>query len=280
MNASMLRLRTSGGTGNTSARDRYRVGLRAFTLVELLVVVTVIVMLLAVLLPALRQAGIVARRVRCQANLRQLALAWNMYLDGNDGRFYQAVNANLNYGGWRGMVGWWPRPLNAYVGFSDPNDVTETTSQIYHCPGDRGGVPGFAARIKVYRYLGASYQTNVFLIGQDACGAFSEQTQSLDAEISRRLKGLTTDRVDNPSRLLLMGDYGWLNQWRPKPPASEEWKELAEWHGRSECHNVTFLDGHCEFLQVRKGHYVADGYTVVPFAELYGLGREVQETMD
>ena len=51
---------------------------KGFTLIELLVVVAVIAVLLAVLMPALGQARALAKRVRCGANLKQLALAWKM----------------------------------------------------------------------------------------------------------------------------------------------------------------------------------------------------------
>jgi prepilin-type N-terminal cleavage/methylation domain-containing protein/prepilin-type processing-associated H-X9-DG protein len=255
---------------------RYRAGEHGgFTLIELLVVIAVIALLLAILIPALRKAQEMARRAVCQGNLRQIALAWNIYLDDNEGYFYQGVNANVDYGGWKGVKGWSPRPLNSCLNLG-PELETEHEAKVFCCPADRGGVPGYALRQKVYLFLGTSYQTNIFLIGQDKCDPFSTETSELDGEISKRLKEVNRNRVYNPSRLLLIGDYGWVNQWKPRPHPREEWKELAEWHGRADCHNMAFLDGHAAFLNIHKGSYVTDKYSVLPFKDLYELAYEVQ----
>jgi prepilin-type N-terminal cleavage/methylation domain-containing protein len=266
---------TPGGSvtcGDSIARHRL-----GFTLLELLAVLAIVSFLVAILLPVHHLARKNARLLSCGSNLKQLALAWGIYLDDHEGRFYQGINANVNYGGWMGIRGWWPRPLNRYLGFTDSNDVGERNARVFCCPSDRGGIPGAFLRERAYRVLGTSYQTNIFLIGQDSCGAFSEHTQELDLAIAARLPDLRRSRVTaNPSRLLLMGDYGWINQWKPLPHPYPEWKELAEWHGKADGHSMAFLDGHVGYTTIRKGYYVTSSYCVLPFAELFSLAMEVQ----
>ena len=54
---------------------------KAFTLIELLVVISVLVLLMALLLPALHQARDQARVVVCQSNLRQSGIYFAVYTE-------------------------------------------------------------------------------------------------------------------------------------------------------------------------------------------------------
>lgn len=71
-------------------RDR-----RAFTLVELLVVIGIIAMLISILLPALRKAREGANAVKCQSNLRQFMLAFTYFSLENKGRL-PGVSASVD----------------------------------------------------------------------------------------------------------------------------------------------------------------------------------------
>ncbi len=60
-----------------------RLRTRAFTLVELLVVVSIIALLIAILLPSLRKAREQAKRTKCYANLHAIHIALICYADDN-----------------------------------------------------------------------------------------------------------------------------------------------------------------------------------------------------
>lgn len=57
---------------------------RAFTLIELLVVIAIISILAAILFPVFAKAREKARQISCASNLKQLALAWQMYAQDYD----------------------------------------------------------------------------------------------------------------------------------------------------------------------------------------------------
>lgn len=70
-----------------------------FTLIELLVVVAIIGILMTLLLPALRNAKIHAKRVICQGNLKQIHLGATQYADDYDGQlpYYDSPNWDASY---------------------------------------------------------------------------------------------------------------------------------------------------------------------------------------
>ena len=105
---------------------RSHLPIHGFTLVELLVVISIIALLLAILMPSLSKAREQARRVVCLSNLKQLGLAMEMYLEDNR-ELYPPYDEN--YGG----TDAWLRVLQKnYLGNKD-------VSRAWQCQSARVG---------------------------------------------------------------------------------------------------------------------------------------------
>jgi prepilin-type N-terminal cleavage/methylation domain-containing protein/prepilin-type processing-associated H-X9-DG protein len=68
-------------------------GRKGFTLIELLVVIAIIAILAAILFPVFSRAQAKAQQTSCLSNLKQLALAFKMYVGDFDGHFPYAMDA-------------------------------------------------------------------------------------------------------------------------------------------------------------------------------------------
>jgi prepilin-type N-terminal cleavage/methylation domain-containing protein len=86
-----------------------------FTLIELLVAIAVVVLLMAILVPALQRVRRQAGAVVCQSNLRQWALIYSAYTHDYDGRFWRTYEPVTN------RPNWWVGMLRPYC--EDSNEI-------------------------------------------------------------------------------------------------------------------------------------------------------------
>jgi prepilin-type N-terminal cleavage/methylation domain-containing protein len=119
---------------------------RAFTLVELLVVVGIIAVLVAILLPALQKARRQAEAIACQSNLRQLYIAFVGYANENHGR----IPSLKQYGSadWPYYSYFW-KPLSAtgYLGKGQNYGGSNGPRYpVMRCPSDAGAFSRRASR--------------------------------------------------------------------------------------------------------------------------------------
>ena len=145
---------------------------RAFTLVELLVVIAVIALLAAILFPAFAGAREKARQAACISNQKQIAAAIEMYRQDYEGALPVVVRPETlsiprpNVRFVEGAMDWIDR-VYPYVknGLGDPSAPFSTG--IFHCPGD----PGSA---------GPSYAMNGwFLLGGTRESIISRQSETV-----------------------------------------------------------------------------------------------------
>ena len=128
-----------------------------FTLIELLVVLSIIAMLLAILLPALRSARAHAQLIQCRSDVRQVGLAAEMYL-GDSNYVYPASHAidvdgvlvprHLPKGGGSenfpdSPEAWWAFGFGRYLGIKVGDPLSDPKGNTtFMCP----TIPGWKSR--------------------------------------------------------------------------------------------------------------------------------------
>lgn len=102
----------------------------AFTLIELLTVIAIIGILAAIIIPTVGAVRQTAQTASCVSNMRQIAMAMNIYADDNKGLYPPSFNdapADDKF--------IWPERLNDYLGLPSRQSGKSyhKNSKVWHC---------------------------------------------------------------------------------------------------------------------------------------------------
>ncbi len=210
-----------------------------FTLVELLVVITIIVILAAILFPVFANARHKAYQAGCTSNLKQINTAMQLYRADFDGRMpYMFIHAA------DGMYYRWMHVTFLYSG----------SSEMYSCPanpvepGDYKAMPAQKTPLEppdtsyLYNqpYMEALRDTSV----KDPAGTIVLMDGwwfDSEAEDNARQLNAPMFNIENADANRMAS---WINNEVPSAPIYVSTKTLERMHRHNERVNVAFFDGH------------------------------------
>ncbi|MBP8305254.1 MAG: prepilin-type N-terminal cleavage/methylation domain-containing protein [Phycisphaerae bacterium] len=227
---------------------------RGFTLVELLVVISILAVLMAILMPSLRQARDQARRIHCISNVRALTLGWLMYKDEHSGR--------IVFGGTKGEAAWVDDKLQTtwedqqagirrgrlfkYVG-KEPD--------VYRCPADPRK-PSAAGRYVAFRTFSIPGGANGETWGNCKITTLYSQIRNPVT------KYVFVEELD-------VREGGNMGSWQLE---RERWVDaIAMWHHKKT--TLAFADGHAETRAWRDRTLIEWTITALNRPQAFSFGR-------
>lgn len=211
-----------------------------FTLVELLVVVSVIAILSAFTFSIFGNMRSRAQQAHCAHSLRQLGMATNMYLSDHELVFFAYLQATPE-----GRLWYFGREPAGRTGAEGERELDATEGPLFPYVQQVGGIevcPSFPYESALWKpkYKKASWGYG----------------------FNTALSNMNVAALDRPQRVLLFGDCAQVNTFQapatPKKPLVEEFymieskfKTIHFRHGTTA--NILFLDGHVEAMKMHPG---------------------------
>lgn len=204
-----------------------KIGKSGFTLIELLVVIVIVGSLAALILPALSKAREKTKQTVCANNLKQIGLAFYLYLQDYDEIFPCAddpVNTSPTYWLWMGRG--WRKLLAPYI----KKSISSRDPSILYCPSDK---------IAPTMWESTSYAYSLsFYHSPEQINLMNDQSFTYDVSKIVPLIGQKLNRVKYPDKKVLIGE--WLDN---HTGGQSNW---WTWSGNR---NYLFVDGHVQFIK-------------------------------
>jgi prepilin-type N-terminal cleavage/methylation domain-containing protein/prepilin-type processing-associated H-X9-DG protein len=211
---------------------------RAFTLVELLVVIGVLAIVAAILFPVFARRPHPSGKSSCQNNLKQLALGFKQYINDFDERFpLVQVTANTGSTTYTPPYGW-ADALQPYI----------RNTQVYQCPSDSAEGSEISSDFGFSDYW---YNANfmVFYKGQWT-GAPESMLGSVAQTVIAGDGGNTDGKPTSDARYNVCGDGTSLTKFGQRcTPAPVGFATFPSAQIHLEGANFAYADGHVKWLR-------------------------------
>jgi prepilin-type N-terminal cleavage/methylation domain-containing protein/prepilin-type processing-associated H-X9-DG protein len=234
--------------------------IKGFTLVELLVVISIIALLLAMLLPSLNKARELGRRTVCANHFKTIGIGDQMYANDSDDWHVPAMNG-LSPNDWL----WFKNPLFAKIvglkgrynteGAQGYGDKAFTLPKEYKCPTDKRTVANGGLHVEAGFVQGVSYAMNEMSIKPCSGGWYYYSGK-------RRAHALKILQVVRPSNKIFFMDGIWFVTCMAGADYTRVWDKHGdkmggwEWDSPAYRHNeganVLFYDGHTKYMSKKQ----------------------------
>ena len=205
---------------------------RAFTLVELLVVISIIAVLLGILMPALNKARQAGKAITCGSKMRQIGFGVLMYAQDNRDTLPRSSHSAATYNTLK-----WAPAIMPYVSsstYKGDSDIAWKTifNSLYRCTCDK-------RRNKTY-----SYGKNVWfeLDASNSGGKLSGPLYCKLTQIRRQSAVVEFGEITETNMADHVMAHAWLMGGKPEIDTTR--------HGKAS--NFTFLDGHVQTMAFAK----------------------------
>lgn len=214
---------------------------RAFTLLEVLIVVGVLALLFSLLIPGLSSARAQAKRTTCASNIRQLALANTMYAQENKSRCVPgAADFVANLKRWHGSRATTAQPFDSANGPLVP--YLGTDRAIRDCP----ALDDFRTNAGAFERGCGGYGYNNAYIGVQGramAGGFTIESDKT---------GTILERIKNPAETLMFSDTAFASAGlieysfaEPRFQPATDFRADPSIHFRHSLQsNIAWSDGH------------------------------------
>ena len=205
----------------------------AFTLIELLIVISVIAALLAIMIPVLAKARSAAKKVKCAHNLKQIHLAFDLYTQNNDYAYPCAQDPVLTKPKhiWLWMGRGWRSFVEPYLAA----EKAPKNARILLCPEDN---------TDPNKYDDTSYAYSMSFYHSPAqINSTTNVAQQYDSSTVKSSIPQKTVDVKTPQAKILAGE--WLSNHKKIKPDNG-------WWDKNGTGNYLFADGHINYLPAKK----------------------------